>query len=228
MKTRILLSAAVVVLLALVLISCSDNDKNSAAVVVFPTVPKFLIAVDGNGAGTNVNVFPINATTGVLGAVIAGSPFNLGLTRGMTMTVHPNGRFVYTADGVDGSIHAWSVDETTGIPTQIAAPVINESGTFYQPTSLGDSATHVITITPKGCPIFRVLCEKWGFPVIRKYLARKGYPTSRKERETWAPGFECGAKRFRPTTNDQRPTTDNGSTSATCGFTISGNFTSCA
>jgi 6-phosphogluconolactonase (cycloisomerase 2 family) len=150
MKTRILFSGAAVVLLAFVLISCSDNDKNSA-VVVFPTTPKFLIAVDGSGVGSNVNVFPINATTGVLGAAIAGSPFNLGLTDGMTMAVHPNGRFVYAADLSDGSIHAWSVDETTGVPTQIAAPVINESGKFYEPCcGVGDAPTHVITITPNG------------------------------------------------------------------------------
>ena len=145
MKTRILLCAAAVLLLASILIACSDNDKNSALAVVFPTVPKFLIAVDGSGVGANVNVFPINATTGVLGAAIAGSPFNLGLTDGMTMAVHPNGRFVYTADGNDGSIHAWSVDETTGVPTQIAAPVINESGSFYEPTKpwrLSNSRNH--------------------------------------------------------------------------------------
>ncbi len=150
MKTRILLSAALVLLLASVLISCSDAKK---AVVVpsNPTIPKFLIAVDGSGAGTNVNVFPVNSTTGVLGAAVAGSPFDLGLTAGMTLAVHPNGHFVYAADANDGSIHSWNVNETTGVPTQIAAPVINESGTFYQPCcGAGDAATHVITITPNG------------------------------------------------------------------------------
>ena len=148
MKTRILLSAAVVLLLASILVSCSDD--NHAPVVANPTIPKFLIAVDGSGAGTNVNVFPVNATTGVLGAAVSGSPFDLGLTNGMTLAVHPNGRFVYAADGNDGSIHAWSVSETTGVPTQIAVPVINESGSYYQPANAGDSATHVITLRPTG------------------------------------------------------------------------------
>jgi 6-phosphogluconolactonase len=150
MKTRTPLSAAAVLVLALALISCSD-DRRSSPVPSFPTTPKFLIAVDGSGAGANVNVFPIDATTGVLGAAVSGSPFDLGLTNGMTLEVHPNGRFVYAADENDGSIHAWSVSETTGIPTQIASPVINESGSFYQPCcGVGDAATHVITITPKG------------------------------------------------------------------------------
>lgn len=120
MKTKILLSAAAVLPLALVLISCGSDSAAPA--------------VDGNNtsATTNVNVFPVNATTGVLGAAVSGSPFNMGLTDGMTLAVHPNGRFAYAADGSDGSIHAWSVSETTGVPTQIAVPVINESGSFYE------------------------------------------------------------------------------------------------
>ncbi len=150
MKTRIPFSAPASVLLALVLVSCSA-DSRSPSVGAFPTTPKFLIAVDGSGAGTNVNVFPINATTGVLGASVSGSPFDLGLTAGMTMAVHPNGHLVYVADANNGSIHMWNVNETTGIPVQIAAPVINESGSFYQPCcGAGDAATHVITVTPKG------------------------------------------------------------------------------
>ena len=150
MKTRVLLSAAAVMLLALVLVSCADHDRVSP-VVVFPTTPKFLIAVDGGAAGTNVNVFPVDPTTGVLGAAVSGSPFDMGLTFAMTMAVHPNGHFVYTADANDGAIHMWNVNETTGVPVQIAAPVINESGSFYQPCcGSGDAATHVITVTPDG------------------------------------------------------------------------------
>lgn len=68
----------------------------------------------------------------------------------MTIVVHPNGKFAYVADGHDGSIHAWTVNETTGVPTQIATPVVNESGSFYEPSSQSDSPTHVLTITPNG------------------------------------------------------------------------------
>jgi 6-phosphogluconolactonase len=153
MKTRILLGAAGLLLL-LVLFACTDGSifpgAAPNAIVANPTVPKFLISIDGSGAGTNVNVFPIDATTGILGTAVAGSPFDLGLVNGMTLAVHPNGHFVYAADN-DGTIHAWNVNETTGVPTEIAAALTNESGSFYQPCcGPDDAATHVITITPNG------------------------------------------------------------------------------
>lgn len=164
MKTRILLSGAVAVLLATILVACVGGSffPGGAVAVANPTVPKFLIAVDWGILGArvrgrsvssfpNVNVFPVDPTTGVLGAAVTGSPFDLGLTDGMTLAVHPNGHFVYAADGNDGSIHAWNVSETTGVPTEIATPIVNESGTFYAPCcGVGDAPTHVITITPNG------------------------------------------------------------------------------
>lgn len=167
MKKRILVSEMVAVLLASLMVACVGGSffPGGAVPVVYPTAPKFVVGVDGgllganarprpNGGGTsfaNVNVFPVNATTGVLGTAITGSPFDLGLTDGMTLAVHPNGHFVYAADGIDGSIHAWDVSETTGVPTQVGTPVINESGTFYEPCcGQGDAPTHVITVTPSG------------------------------------------------------------------------------
>ena len=43
------------------------------------------------------------------------------------------------------------MNETTGVPTQIATPTINELGTFYEPCcGVGDAPTHVITVTPNG------------------------------------------------------------------------------
>ena len=150
MRTKIIVSAAAL-LLACSLISCTGGNLFPGSSSSFPTIPKFLVAVDGSGVGTNVNVFPINPTTGALGAAVSGSPFDLGLTDGMTLAVHPNGHFVYAADGIDGSIHTWNVSETTGVPAEIAAKVINASGTFYEPCcGTGDSPTHVITITPSG------------------------------------------------------------------------------
>jgi 6-phosphogluconolactonase (cycloisomerase 2 family) len=115
------------------------------------------MAVDSNKGmgGNNVNVFPVNPTTGALGARVSGSPFNMVLIDGMTLAVHPNGRFVYAADGSNGSIQAWSVNETTGVPAQVAVPVINESGSFFEPCcSPEDAATHVLTITPNGNFLF--------------------------------------------------------------------------
>jgi 6-phosphogluconolactonase (cycloisomerase 2 family) len=94
----------------------------------------------------NVNVFPLDSTTGVLGAPVSGSAFDLSLTRAMTVSVHPNGHFAYAADGNDGSIHAWDVNETTGVPVEVAAKLINHSGSFFFSYNYG----HVITVTPSG------------------------------------------------------------------------------
>ena len=123
MKTKFILTAAL--LLACTLISCGGSPK-------FPTTPKFLMAIDGSGAGTNVNVFPVDATTGALGAAVAGSPFDFGLVDPMNIEVHPNGKYVYVSDGSDGSIHAISVSEKTGVATAIGAKVVNESGSFLR------------------------------------------------------------------------------------------------
>lgn len=105
MKKRILLSGAVAVLLASILVACAGGSFFPGGTVAYPTVPKFVVAVDGsnnggsnfrkgNVANSSVNVFPVNATTGVLGAAVTGSPFDLGVTDAMTMAVHPNGHFV--------------------------------------------------------------------------------------------------------------------------------------
>lgn len=142
MRNIVALCAAVLLIVGLV--ACGNNSHP------FPTAPKFLVAVDDSGAGTNVNVFPINSTTGVLGAAVSGAPFDMGLTNAMTIVVHPNGHFVYAADVSDGSIHQWNVDETTGKPTDIAAKVVNGSGTFFKPNGLTDSDSRVLVITPDG------------------------------------------------------------------------------
>lgn len=136
---------ATTLLLASTWIACSGGG------VHYPTTPKFLVAVDDNsGAAPNVNVFPINATTGALGTAVSGSPFNLGINNAMTIVVHPNGHFVYAADASDGSIHQWDVNESTGVPTDIAAKVLNSSGTFFQPNGVSDSDSRSLVITPNG------------------------------------------------------------------------------
>jgi len=141
MKTKFTLAASL--LLVSTLIACGGGPH-------YPTTPKFLVAVDNSGAGANVNVFPIDATTGALGTAVNGAPFDMGLTDPMTIEVHPNGKYFYVADGNDGSIHQWNVNESTGVPADIATKVINESGSFYEPSSSGDSPTHVLTVTPNG------------------------------------------------------------------------------
>jgi 6-phosphogluconolactonase (cycloisomerase 2 family) len=42
------------------------------------------------------------------------------------------------------------VSETTGVPSQIATKVVNESGDFFKPWGRPDAPTHVITLTPNG------------------------------------------------------------------------------
>lgn len=150
MRPRFIIAFTVLLaFMALTLVSCSDS-MSTVTTNANPTTPKFLIAVDGSGAGNNVNVFPINSTTGVLGTAVVGSPFNLNVTDIMTVAVHPNGHFVYAADGNDGSIHAWDVNESTGVPTEVGTSMVNTSGSFYEPSGSGDSPTHVITVTPSG------------------------------------------------------------------------------
>jgi len=148
MRVPLARSAALFVasaLLILPLISCDQTP------LTYPTTPKFLIAIDGSGAGANVNVFPVDATTGALGAPVNGSPFNMGLIDPITVEVHPKGHYVYVPDGIDGSIHAWNVSESTGRPTEIGVTVVNSSGSFFEPCcGPGDAPTHVITVTPKG------------------------------------------------------------------------------
>ncbi len=118
--------------------------------LVIPLTPKYLVAVDSHvGTSAAVNVFPIDSTSGALGTAVAGSPFDLGITGAMTIAVHPNGHWIYVGDGDDGSIHALDVNTSTGAVTQIAAKVINESGTFFQPCC-DPYPTHVLTVTPDG------------------------------------------------------------------------------
>jgi 6-phosphogluconolactonase (cycloisomerase 2 family) len=108
------------------------------------------VAIDAV-SGANVNVFPINPTSGALGSPVSGSPFDLGLgDDAMNIAVHPNGHFFYVADGSDGSIHMWDVNQSTGVPLEIAGKITNNSGSFYEPSSTQDSPTAVLTVTPDG------------------------------------------------------------------------------
>jgi 6-phosphogluconolactonase (cycloisomerase 2 family) len=155
-RTKALVALTFVLALAAgVLAGCSSGQLDTllGGSVGFTLVktPKFMVAIDAtSGATTNVNVFPVNATTGVLGAAVSGSPFDRGLSNGMVVMVHPNGHWVYVADCDTGMIHQWTVDTNTGVPTDIAPAVANESGSFYAPSDCDDSPTRVITITPNG------------------------------------------------------------------------------
>jgi 6-phosphogluconolactonase (cycloisomerase 2 family) len=142
--------------LTIALVSCSDGKHGESLFPTgnqFATNPKFLVAIDAV-SGANVNVFPINPGSGALGSPVSGSPFDLGLGDDtMNIAVHPNGHFFYVADGSDGSIHMWDVNQSTGVPTELGAKITNSTGTFYEPsggTDGQDSPTAVLTVTPDG------------------------------------------------------------------------------
>jgi 6-phosphogluconolactonase (cycloisomerase 2 family) len=149
-RTKAILATAFLLALAAgALVGCSSGQLDAilgGGNLNFPTTPKFLVAIDG-GAGNNVNVFPVNATTAVLGAQVSGAPFDMGLTNATIIATHPNGHWLYVGDAADGTIHALDINQTTGVPTVIGAVVSNESGSFFEGTG---EPTRSITVTPDG------------------------------------------------------------------------------
>ena len=93
---------AVVAFVAATLVGCGNGS-------IYHT-PKFLVALDDSGSGTNVNVYSINATTGALTKVSSTSPQDLGVTNPIGITVHPNGHWLYIGDSNDGTVHSWNID----------------------------------------------------------------------------------------------------------------------
>ena len=150
-KTRIGACLALLLLLGAsgaLLVGCSTGALDSilgGGGLNVPLTPKFLVATDYDTTGTSVNVLKVDANTGALSGL---QSFDMGMTQGMTIVVHPNGHWVYEADGSDGSIHQWDVNTTTGVPTDIAPKVFNEGGTFFQPNT--PETTQVLAITPDG------------------------------------------------------------------------------
>lgn len=116
-------------------------DGRATSVTVDPS-GKFAYVADGGqnsygSEGTNVSMYSIDATTGVLtsiGTIAAGlSPSSI--------TIHPSGKFVYVGNSNDLSIY--TIDVTTGnltltgTVTGISGIVIHPSGKFgYFGTSI--------------------------------------------------------------------------------------------
>jgi 6-phosphogluconolactonase len=110
--------------------------------------------------GSQILVYRINQDNGTL-AEIVGSPFSfshVGSIQGLA--VAPNGRFLYAADAT-GSIDAFSVNSSTGVPTAIPGSpfasgtnfqlVVDPSGKFLY-ASDDDSPGRILafTIDPSG------------------------------------------------------------------------------
>jgi len=77
---------------------------------------KFLFATETSG----VVVYPINATTGVLGAAVAGSPFTAG-TNPYSVRVDQADRFVYVGNDGSANVSEFTLNSGTGVLTPVAA-----------------------------------------------------------------------------------------------------------
>lgn len=118
-KHKWMLAAAFCGLLAVaVLVGCGNLSDGTlfpggGGFTVHP--PKFMVALDDTSTATNVNVFSVNPTTGVL-TPVAGSPFNTGLSDGSGAVVHPtHGNWVFAADW-SGNVQALVIG-ADGTPT---------------------------------------------------------------------------------------------------------------
>jgi DNA-binding beta-propeller fold protein YncE len=140
------------------LIGTVAADGRAASVAVDPS-GKFAYVADGGqnsdgSQGTNVSMYSIDATTGVLtpiGKITAGlSPFSIA--------IHPSGKFVYAANQDSNDISMYTLDAATGnltsigtIGTAAAGPgaiVIHPSGKFaYVTSSTGVSLYTIDTTT---------------------------------------------------------------------------------
>ena len=126
----------------------------AVAVAVDPS-GKFAYVTDGgqssNGAkGTNVAMYSIDATTGVLtpiGTVAAGlSPSSIA--------IHPSGKFVYVVNDDSNDISTYTLNLTTGdlasigtLAATAGSIVIHPSGKFAYVTSSGGVAMYTIDTT---------------------------------------------------------------------------------
>lgn len=104
----------------------SPFATNVAAIAGEPT-GQFLFGVSGQSGDTNVHVFSINTSSGILTALspvlTSGTPRNLAL--------HPNGKWLYTFSedpilSQDEAVEGFVFDNTTGSLTQMAGSPFTE------------------------------------------------------------------------------------------------------
>ena len=92
-----------------------------SAVTINPSGQFALVA---NGGSHNVSVYTINSTTGELAVVQNPGPpssnFFPSGTAPQGVTIHPSGNFAYVANSTSGDVSAYTINQTTGVLTQIA------------------------------------------------------------------------------------------------------------
>jgi 6-phosphogluconolactonase (cycloisomerase 2 family) len=79
----------------------------------------FLTETPSSPASNGVSVYPINKSTGLLGTIVAGSPFATGANP-FSVSVDPTGRFVYVGNDQAASVSEFTLDSSTGILTPVA------------------------------------------------------------------------------------------------------------
>jgi 6-phosphogluconolactonase len=67
-----------------------------------------------------VSVYPINKATGVLGTLVAGSPFAAGGSNAFSVSFDPTGQFVYVGNDQSANVSAFTLNSTTGVLTPVA------------------------------------------------------------------------------------------------------------
>ena len=85
--------------------------------------PSGQFALVANGGSHNVSVYTISSTTGELTVVQNPGPpssFFPSGTAPQGVTIHPSGNFAYVANSTSGDVSAYTINQTTGVLTQIA------------------------------------------------------------------------------------------------------------
>lgn len=93
---------------------------------------KFLFANAGSpiAVSSGVVAYTVNQSTGAL-TLVEGSPFRNTMdagvvaNRGDGITIHPNGRWLYSGLFYQGKVTGWEINQSTGALTPLEAPVDN-------------------------------------------------------------------------------------------------------
>jgi 6-phosphogluconolactonase len=95
--------------------------------------PSGQFALVANTGSSDVSVFVINSTTGALVPVQNPGPpssnFFPSGTAPQAVTIHPSGNFAYIANATSGDVSAYTIDQTTGVLSQIAGSPFPTGGT---------------------------------------------------------------------------------------------------
>ena len=101
-----------------------------SAVTIDPSGQFALVA---NSGSNNVSVYRIDSTTGVLtvvqNPVPVTSDFFPSGTAPQQVTIHPSGNFAYIANATSGNVSTYTINQTTGVLTQIAGSPFLTGGT---------------------------------------------------------------------------------------------------